>query len=209
MRLPDAVHTSSPWRIHAIAPDFAVEDVWALATPGGTDELPRLVEAMFDGRFPDDAPLVVRALWSARERIGAALGWDRPDDGLGARVPSLRERLPADLRPRPGGPDPAPFTPLYATDDEWVAEIANRTVHAVLHLGWVPDGDGGHTGRMAVLVRPNGRLGAAYLAAIAPFRHLLVYPAMLRGIERRWRAGDAAPQRPSSPSMLFVFRSTR
>ncbi len=193
MRLPITAHTSSPWRIHEVAPDFTVEDVWALSTPGGPDDLPRLVEAMFDGRFPDDAPLVVRALWSARERIGAALGWDRPDDGLGARVPSLRERLPSDLRALPEGPDPAPFTALYATHDEWAAETANRTVHAVLHLGWVPDGDGGHTGRLTVLVRPNGRLGAAYLTAIAPFRHLLVYPAMLRGIERRWREPAVSP----------------
>lgn len=197
MRLPTAAHTASPWRIHEIAPDFAVEDVWALPTPGGPDDLPRLVDAMFAGHFPQDAPLVVRALWAVRERLGAALGWDRPDDGLGARVPSLRERLPGDLRAPGTGPDPAPFTPLYATREEWAAEIANRTVHSVLHLGWVPDGDGGWTGRLTVLVKPNGRLGAAYMAAIAPFRHLLVYPAMLRGIGRRWdetagvRAGSA------------------
>jgi uncharacterized protein DUF2867 len=46
---------------------------------------------------------------------------------------------------------------------------------------------------MAVLVRPNGLLGAAYMAAIRPFRHLIVYPAMIRQIERAWRqAGDPA-----------------
>jgi hypothetical protein len=39
---------------------------------------------------------------------------------------------------------------------------------------------------MAVLVKPNGRFGTAYLAAIAPFRHLIVYPLMLRAIEREW-----------------------
>jgi hypothetical protein len=39
---------------------------------------------------------------------------------------------------------------------------------------------------MAVLVKPNGLLGTAYLAAIRPFRHLIVYPAMLRRIERAW-----------------------
>jgi hypothetical protein len=37
---------------------------------------------------------------------------------------------------------------------------------------------------MAVLVKPNGLLGNGYMAAIRPFRHLLVYPAMMRGIER-------------------------
>ncbi|HYJ71344.1 MAG TPA: DUF2867 domain-containing protein, partial [Actinomycetota bacterium] len=43
-------------------------------------------------------------------------------------------------------------------------------------------------GQMAVYVKPNGLFGTAYLAAIRPFRHLVVYPAMLRGIEREWRA---------------------
>jgi hypothetical protein len=30
----------------------------------------------------------------------------------------------------------------------------------------------------------------AYMAAIRPFRHLIVYPAMMREIGRAWRAGD-------------------
>jgi hypothetical protein len=45
-----------------------------------------------------------------------------------------------------------------------------------------------------VLVKPNGLLGSGYMAAIKPFRHLIVYPAMIRQIEREWRqrAGGAA-----------------
>ncbi|HEY6811580.1 MAG TPA: hypothetical protein VI074_02705, partial [Propionibacteriaceae bacterium] len=39
----DHRHTSRPWRIHQLTPDFHIEDVWALATPGGPNELPRLV----------------------------------------------------------------------------------------------------------------------------------------------------------------------
>ena len=41
---------------------------------------------------------------------------------------------------------------------------------------------------LAILVKPNGRLGRLYMLAIKPFRHLIVYPAMLRQIEREWRA---------------------
>jgi len=37
-----------------------------------------------------------------------------------------------------------------------------------------------------VLVKRNGLLGTAYMAAIRPFRHLIVYPQMLRDIERQW-----------------------
>jgi hypothetical protein len=40
---------------------------------------------------------------------------------------------------------------------------------------------------MAVLVKPNGLLGHAYMAAIKPFRHLVVYPALLKGMGRQWR----------------------
>jgi hypothetical protein len=65
-------------------------------------------------------------------------------------------------------------------------------MHGVLHIGWVPDGHGGYRGQMAVLVKPNGLLGTAYMAAIKPFRHVIVYPAMLRGFERKWSERVAA-----------------
>ena len=61
-------------------------------------------------------------------------------------------------------------------------------MHGVLHLGWVPDGGGTYRARMAILVKPNGLLGNAYMAAIRPFRYLIVYPALLREGERAWRA---------------------
>jgi hypothetical protein len=130
----------------------------------------------------------VRALFAARFAIGGMLGLDEADTGLGVRVRSLRDRMPADLREAPTGPAPVmPFTPLYLLDDEWAAEVANRTVHGVVHLGWVPDDAGGYRGQLAVLVKPNGVLGDAYLALIRPFRHLLVYPAMLRRLARDWQ----------------------
>ena len=44
-----------------------------------------------------------------------------------------------------------------------------------------------YRGRLAVLVKPNGLFGKAYLTAIAPFRHRLVYPAMLRQIRDAWQ----------------------
>ena len=64
-----------------------------------------------------------------------------------------------------------------------------------MHVGWVPDRAGGYRGQMAVLVRPNGALGVAYLAAIAPFRHLVVYPLMMRDIGRAWRQSVAGARR--------------
>jgi hypothetical protein len=188
MRLPDSAHTSRPWRIHELTGDFRLEDVWALPTPGDPDDFPRLVRVMAAFDPARSSSSAVRALFAIRWKVGALLRLDRRQAGLGTRVPSLRDRLPADLRDGPSGPiaDGSPFRPLYLTDDEWALEIANQTVHGVLHLGWVRADDGTHHGQMAVLVKRNGLLGAAYMTAIAPFRHAVVYPLMMRDIERDW-----------------------
>ncbi len=105
-------------------------------------------------------------------------------------MPTLRDRFPADLRDAPTGPDvdTFPFTSLYQLENEWAAEMANATVHTVMHVGWVPDDAGGYRGQMAALVKPNGLFGTAYMAAIKPFRSLIVYPALTRSIERGWQA---------------------
>jgi hypothetical protein len=188
MRLATTAHTSRPWRIHEIAGDFQVEDVWALPTPGGPGDLARLVRLFADDGAFASSP-VSRMLFAVRGKLGELFGWDKPDTGIGVRVQTLRDRLPADLRAVPRGPDlhEVPFTSVYLMHDEWAAESANRTVHVVLHIGWVPDGTG-YRGQMAILVKPNGRFGAVYMAAIKPFRYLGVYPALLRAIGRNWRA---------------------
>lgn len=181
MRLPNTAHTSRPWRIHELTRDFRLEDVWALPTQGGPDDLPRLVQRFASADPSQSASRAVRTLFAIRWKLGGLLGWDDPEAGLGSRVPTLRDRLPADLRETPGPDfDALPFTSLYLLGDEWAAEIANRTMHGVMHIGWVPDGTGGYRAQMAVLVKPNGLFGSAYMAAIRPFRHLIVYPAMLR-----------------------------
>lgn len=193
MKLPASAHTDRPWRIHEIAPDFRLEDVWALPVTGGPDDFPKLVDQMTSGAKP--LPGVAGVLFAIRWRLGRLLGWDKEDSGLDGRVRSLRERLPDDLRGAPASPAPRslPFRPLYLTGDEWAAEMANRTVHGVMHIAWVPDGSGGHRAQMAVLVKPNGLLGKAYMAAILPFRYILVYPTLMRTIGRAWKARDTAP----------------
>ena len=198
MRLPHTAHTSRPWLIHEITRDFRLEDAWALPTPGGPDDFPRLVELMASFDPTQSSSAAIRTLFAIRRKIGEVLGLDGSQAGVGSRVPTLRDRLPADLRETPSGPhsDALPFTSLYLLEDEWAAEIANRTVHGVIHLGWVPDETGGYRGQMAIVVKPNGLLGSAYMAAIAPFRHLIVYPAIMRQIERGWRArpGERTPE---------------
>ncbi|MGP3989087.1 DUF2867 domain-containing protein [Streptomyces sp. 3N207] len=197
MRLPRTAHTSRPWRIHEIAPDFKIEDVWRIPTPGGPDDFPHLVDQMANGAEAHRSAAVSRFLFDVRWKLGAVLGWDSPDASLGTRVPTLWDRLPADLREVPRGPDlkgvPIPFLSVYQTHDEWVAEMANRTVHGLMHVGWVPDtkAPGGYRGQMTVLVKPNGVFGTLYMAGIKPFRYLGIYQQMLLALGREWRATAA------------------
>jgi hypothetical protein len=196
MRLPNAAHESRPWRIREVAPDFRLEDVWALPAQGGAEDFATLLEVMASLDPADGESSVTRALFSIRWRVGGWLGWDDaprplaiPDDN----ETTLSARLPEDLRNSAKGLElrsttARRFAPLYRTDVEWAAELSNRTVHAVMHLAWIDKGEGLHQGQMAVYVKPRGRLGAAYMAAIAPFRHHIVYPALMRQIERAWNA---------------------
>lgn len=182
MRLPNSAHTSRPWRIHELTRDFRLEDVWQLPNVGGPDDFCRVVEQMASLDPTQSSSPAVRVLFAVRWKLGELLGWDAPDAGVGSRTPTLRDRLPTDLRVASPGPyfDALPFNPLYLLPDEFAAETANRTMHGVLHLGWVAEPSGTFRARMAVYVKPNGWAGRLYMAAIRPFRHLVVYPAMLR-----------------------------
>jgi hypothetical protein len=198
MKLPDAAHPSRPWRIHSLAPDFDLEDVWQLPCRGGAQDFAALVSMIAGQDVSHSSSRAVRWLFAIRFELGRLLGWD---DRAAAAEATLRDRLPADLRTTPAPEFAAlPFTSLYLLDDEFAAETANRTVHGVMHIGWVPDGVGGFRGQMAVLVKPNGRLGAAYMATIRPFRRLIVYPALMGQIERAWRRRTRAPRRERAPA---------
>jgi hypothetical protein len=191
MRLPNAAHESGPWRIREIAPDFTLEDVWALPAYGGAEDFQALLELMASGDPTSTHSLPTRVLWRIRSLLGSLFGWDDATGTLpipGTTETSLADRLPDELRGTTGDLDfdSLPFEPVYRTDNEFAAEVSNQTVHGVMHLAWVDQGDGRYQGQMAVYVKPRGPLGLGYMKLIAPFRHLIVYPALLRQIERRW-----------------------
>ncbi|HVD37232.1 MAG TPA: DUF2867 domain-containing protein [Solirubrobacterales bacterium] len=202
MKRLKAEHERRPLRIHELVPDFTLEDVWALPVQGEAEDFEDFLRFIgsFDPSQTGNRP--ARFLWDLRDRLGAWLDLGEissPVDGDGGfPIPgtdetSLRGRLPADLRDTTAGFDfdSLPFVPLYRTDREAAAEIGNRTVHGVLHLTWV-EGDGGRCdGQMAVYVKPRGAFGQAYMALIKPFRYLVVYPALIREVERSWAAQQA------------------
>jgi hypothetical protein len=183
-------------------PDFILEDVWALPTPGGAEDFPVLLELAASSDPANSDSLPTRALWRLRDQLGSWFSLGRvsaPADGApdgaagklkipGTNETSVAERLPEDLCNTATDVDfgSLPFVPLYRTDSELAAELANQTVHAVMHLAWVDQGEGRYQAQMAVYVKPRGPLGKGYMALIKPFRYWIVYPALTRQFERAW-----------------------
>jgi hypothetical protein len=192
VRLPNAAHEAHPWVIAQIASDFRLLDVWGLPAQGGPGEFATLVEIMASLDPANGDSRATRALFSLRYRLGAWFGWDDATSKLpvpGSAETSLSARVPEHLRDtttRSVVVSSTTFIPLYRTDDEWAAELSNRTVHAVVHLAWIDQGEDVYRGQMGVYVKTRGKLGASYMALIGPFRHLIVYPALMRQIKRAW-----------------------
>ena len=198
VKVPNQVHEAGQWVISEIADDFALLDVWALPVHGDAEDFDKFLEMMasFDPREAD-SPLA-RLLWLLRDRLGDWLRLDAvpPDEGLpipGTNETSLAGRVPNDLRGTAEGVDfdLLPVVPLYRTDVEAAVEVSNQTVHGVVHFGWVEQDEGFHQANMAVYVKPRGLLGKGYLSLIQPFRYWVVYPALMRQIERAWDARTA------------------
>ena len=170
---------------------------------GGAEDFQVLLDRTVSSDPSQSQSLPTRAFGVFATAWGACSAWagspPRPsstDEGAGGLpIPgtsetSLTSRLPAELRGTAADLrfDSLPFVPLYRTDDEFAAEVSNQTVHGVMHLAWVEQGEGRYQGQMAVYVKPRGQLGKAYMALIKPFRHWVVYPALMRQMEREWNS---------------------
>jgi hypothetical protein len=198
MRVPNDVLKTQRWIIDEVVHDFDVEDVWALPVDGGPDDFDAVIDLMQSMDFPGSAPLPVRVLWGIRDLLGRLFGLGRistsaDDAGTWPPVPgtderSLIGRVPAELRDTATDPYLAdkPFRPLYLTATEFADEMSNRTMYGVMHLAWVDQGDGRYQAQMTVYVKPRGAVGKAYMAFIKPFRYAIIYPALVRYVERSW-----------------------
>jgi hypothetical protein len=227
MKLPNSEHESRPWRIHELVPDFTLEDVWALPMRGGPEDFQDLLDmaGSFDPSKAESRP--TRLLWNLRDRLGAWFGLGEisaPVDGEtagtlwipGSDESSLRDRLPPDLRDTGSGITfgSLPFVPLYRLDREAAAELSNKTVHGVAHLSWVKLAENRYEGRMAVYVKPRGSFGKAYMALIKPFRYWIVYPALMRQMDRAWnerpiRVAATRAEHESAPRSRFSATAER
>jgi len=185
-----------PLRVHDFLADIPLHDVWVvdlpLARAGITlDEFLRAT-----GPSPFRPSPVVRALLNLRFFVGRLLGWDRGSDGTGTET--FATRLTAADRAQslaPSGTREGLFHMVYRFKNEQLVEVINRTAHAAA-LSALAETATGYRFYFAVYVRSVGRLTPAYMAAIDPFRKLIVYPSLLRSVRASWSLafGAATPE---------------
>ncbi len=184
-------HLAHPWRVHALAPDFELLDVWRFGTRGRAADFPEFVRAMAGmDRVVAQTNWTTRALFGVRTGLGKLFRWDRERVPLpipGCVEHSLAVRLSGGVD-RTAPRSDAAFYPVYEDDHESLTEISNSTVHALMHLGWIALDDGTFAPQMAVYVKPRGLFGRLYMGVIGPFRHLVVYPSVMRAVDRSWAA---------------------
>ncbi|MEM1177910.1 MAG: DUF2867 domain-containing protein [Acidobacteriota bacterium] len=178
MRLATDEHRRHDWWVHNYAKDFELLDLWQYPIESDrADDFETFLEVHDMMEMVKDTSVAVRALFAVRLVLGKIFRWDGP---------------PVDDGPTRAAGSIAGFDEVYRDDRELVLRTENATVTALMHLGWVPlEGDGTgekYTAQLAVYAISKGRVGRAYMALISPFRHGLVYPALMRAGRRRWLA---------------------
>jgi len=162
---------------HRMLADVPLHDVWTVDLPGGPPDCRvAVLRPYLSFEALSQLNPAVRGLFGLRRWLGRLFRWDGPEPPAG--TPARRDPLDG------------PFRVVHESDVEIVGEVENRTVHAfsVLALCPVP---GGYRAWWAIYVAPVGRITALYMALIDPFRRFLVYPAILRHVQRCWRADHA------------------
>jgi Protein of unknown function (DUF2867) len=168
-----------PLRVH----DF---DVWAVDLPRARSSITLDEFLRTANSCPFTSPPPLRALFDIRLFIGRRLGWDRERPATAWE--SLATRMTTADYSRslaPAGTREGLFRLVYRLENEQLLEVINRTAHAAA-LSALVETENAYRFYFGVYVRSVSRFTPIYMALIDPFRKLIVYPALLRGIGAKW-----------------------
>lgn len=188
IRVAPAELRSLDLRARELLQDAPLHDAWRMRLAGGGPN--RSVGEAID-LFADLEGLrpgmAARILFGLRKALGGLFGWDRELASASSR--SYLNRLTPDDRVRSvdaPGSKRGFWTSIYTFEREALAEVINRTVHALMLFALQPAPDG-YTLYLAVYVKPVNRFTTVYMALIDPFRRSLIYPALVQRVEQAWR----------------------
>jgi hypothetical protein len=198
-------HYSHPWKVHEIAKDFALLDVWEF--PIRAEKMQNQDFSLFLKVMQQPSKGSVRNYFSIKNLIarffvllrvvlGETFGLDKNVNSLpipGCQETSLKDRLSDEdltrsLAESIGEEDRGNFIwrTVYLYENEMLTELSNDTVHALMHFGWIHKSGNYYTAQLAVYAKPRGNLGEFYMKLIMPFRHAIIYPVLLEEVKNRW-----------------------
>jgi hypothetical protein len=173
--------------VHSVLHDVPLHDVTVVDLPnGGPGRTLADVRAFLPGGGHAPANGPTRVLFSVRLALGRLFGWDASKTSRA--IDSYRHRIPEDVLKRSvvqASGTAQSFDRLYELDGEALLEVHNATVHAFLAIVLTPIATG-YRMYWAVYVKPVSRFTALYMAIIEPFRRFIVYPSLLRSVQRAW-----------------------
>ena len=127
---------------------------------------------------------LVRMLLDIRLFVGRFLGWDREPLATATFATRLTHTDHSKSLIGPGMRDGF-FRFIYRFENEQLVELINRTAHAAAVSSLV-EAPTVYRFYLGVYVRSVSRFTPFYMALIDPFRKLIVYPSLLRGVRARW-----------------------
>jgi hypothetical protein len=200
-------HYDYSWKVHKIAKDFKLLDVWEfpiLADKSKGQDLALFLKIVQDKQKYDlkngISPRLLMAgfLVVLRNFMAKIFPIDKDVNTLpipGCKETSLRERLSREDQEKnlaeqeiKGNEKKRGFRVVYLYENESLWELSNNTVHALMHLGWVCKYDNYFTARLAVYAKTRGWLGYLYMKLIMPFRRHIIYPVTMNYVKAKWEA---------------------
>jgi len=175
-----------PLRVHNLLAGVPLQDAWVVDVPRPRPGITLAEFLRKSGARPFTPSPVVRALLNTRLFDGRHLGWDR--EPAATSWESFAKRLTAPDLARslaPSGTPEGPFRLVYRFENEQLLELTNRTAHAAA-LSALVETENAYRFYFAVYVSTVSRFTPFYMAAIDPFRRLIVYPSILRSVRANW-----------------------
>ena len=175
-----------PLRVHDFLAGVPLHDVWAVDLPRARSGITLDEFLRTAGTCLCTPPPLVRALLSIRLFVGRLLGCNR--EPAATAWESFATRMTIADRSRSlasAGTRDGFFRVVYRFENEQLLELINRTAHAAA-LSTLVETANGYRFYFGVYVGSVSRFTPVYMALIDPFRKLVVYPSLLRGIRAKW-----------------------
>lgn len=201
MMINKKIHLAHLWKVNKIANDFILWDVWEIpitANNSKTENFQSFYKIVLELiKKMQTKTTLVSFLFTIRFWISKIFPLDKNINTLpipGCQETTIKSRLTKqDIEKSKAGKaiksigTDLEFRPVYLFEDESLHELSNDTVHGLIHVGWIKKNDNYYTATLAIYVIPRGIYGKIYLKLIEPFRHHIVYPAMMKAIKAQWK----------------------